>query len=635
MAQEEEQKYHLDHSAHAEFILDRIQEGVMVLDSDLRVLSVNKYFLDLLGDPDSGVIGGKCHKVFFDQEQPCADCPSTESLKTGKPAGTVRKWDSKGEDTMYLSHQAFPVVDPNGRVDVVIETVRDISELMEYRKKLEEHASNLEGEVVRRTTELKESENKYRTLVERSNDGIVIIQDGLLKFANSKMFEMTGVDSLEDKMESFMDLVSPEYREFVLDRYKKRMAGEEVPDRYEIEILVDDGKRMPVEVSASLIDYDGKHADMAILRDITDRKRAEEALKESEEKYRSLVENVNDGVYIHDLDGVYSFVNPALAEMHGYTPDEMIGKSFLDFVPPEDRDARLTRFKEAAKSRKLVPVIENINMKKDGASVYVQIKPTPVIEEGRVVAVRGIVRDITERKKWEETLHIYAEQLEEAIHAKDLFTDILRHDLMNNLQIITMFLNQLEGEIGSSQEMEEFMGVLKENTSKAIDLVGDATTFAKLEAKGLLDMEQLDVLVLMEHARIEMLQLWGEDGERIHIKGSGDYPIMASLMLTQVFTNLFSNALKYSPVSSEVEVEVKDEGNTYLVVVANRGEGISDENKQDIFERFKRAKRTDGVRGSGLGLAIAGQLVQLHGGRIWVEDNPGGGSIFKVELPKY
>jgi PAS domain S-box-containing protein len=120
--------------------------------------------------------------------------------------------------------------------------------------------------------------------VEEGNDGIVIIQDGLLKFANSKMVEITGFPKEEAIQRPFTDFVSPEYRELVIDRYKKRMSGEEIPNKYEIEILSKDGGKIPVEISASIIQYEGRPADMAIVRDITERKRAEEALRNALEE---------------------------------------------------------------------------------------------------------------------------------------------------------------------------------------------------------------------------------------------------------------------------------------------------------------------------------------------------------------
>ncbi len=143
-------------------------------------------------------------------------------------------------------------------------------------------------ERAKRTKEMEESEKKYSTLVEKGNDGIIIIQDGVLKFTNPKMAEISGFSMDEIIGKSFIDFVSPEYRELVADQYKKKTLGGEVPNRYEIEILSKDGRKIPVEINATIIEYEDRPADMAIIRDITERKRAEEKLKSAYEALKTL-----------------------------------------------------------------------------------------------------------------------------------------------------------------------------------------------------------------------------------------------------------------------------------------------------------------------------------------------------------
>ena len=138
-----------------------------------------------------------------------------------------------------------------------------------------------EEKLVRSEKALREGEQKYSTMLQKGNDGIIVVQDGLLKFVNQKMSEITGFALEETIGRAFVELVSPAFREPVADTYKKRMAGAKVPDKYEIEVLSKDGKNIPVEISASLIEYEGRPADMAIIRDMTERKDAEVRLRES------------------------------------------------------------------------------------------------------------------------------------------------------------------------------------------------------------------------------------------------------------------------------------------------------------------------------------------------------------------
>jgi PAS domain S-box-containing protein len=139
---------------------------------------------------------------------------------------------------------------------------------------------------------LRQSEEKYSTLVEQSNDGIAILQDGLITFVNPKMLEIYGFTAGEILGKPFLDFVSPEYRDLVVDRYKKRMSGDEVPNIYELEILAKDGSKIPLEINASRIEYQGSPADMVIVRDITERKQAEEELRAANKELREAQEKL-------------------------------------------------------------------------------------------------------------------------------------------------------------------------------------------------------------------------------------------------------------------------------------------------------------------------------------------------------
>jgi PAS domain S-box-containing protein len=249
---------------------------------------------------------------------------------------------------------------------------------------------------------LRERQEKYSAIVEKGNDGIIIIKDGLLKFANSTISTITGFTPEEAFEKPFVNFVSPAYRELVTKMYKRRMSGEELPSRYETEILSKDGKSIPVEISASVIEYEGKPADMAIIRDITERKKAEQALQESEEKYSTIVERGNDGIIIIQ-DGLLKFVNTPLTIITGLTPEETIGKQFLDLVSPTYREMVSDRYKKRISGEEPPNRYEIEILSKDGKKIPVEISATLIEYEGRP-ADMAIIRDITERKVMEQAL---------------------------------------------------------------------------------------------------------------------------------------------------------------------------------------------------------------------------------------
>ena len=176
---------------------------------------------------------------------------------------------------------------------------------------------------------LKASEEKYSTLIEQSVDGILILKNRLVTFANRRMREMTGFSQEEILGKMFVDLAAPEYKEMLEEEYHRRQAGEEISGNHELGILTKDGRKIPVETKVQRIIYQGQPAVMSIIRDITARKQAEEALQESEEYLKTYLENAPDGVYLSDLNGSFLYGNKKAEKIMGYKKEELIGSSFL------------------------------------------------------------------------------------------------------------------------------------------------------------------------------------------------------------------------------------------------------------------------------------------------------------------
>jgi PAS domain S-box-containing protein len=248
---------------------------------------------------------------------------------------------------------------------------------------------------------LRQSDEKYAALVEKGNDGIIIIQDGVLKFVNSKMLEVTGFSMNETLGRAFLDFVSPESRGLVADRYSRRIAGESVSDRYEIEILSRDGEKIPVEISASIIEYEGRPADMAIIRDISERRKAEEALKLQKAYFQQLFDNSPDAiVMLDDTDRVVQ-VNKGFETLFGYPVEEIKGRFINELIIPENRIEEALALSRAALNGEAVRE-ETVRKRKDGSLVNVSALGYPIHFGDKLVGVYVIYSDITERKQAEE-----------------------------------------------------------------------------------------------------------------------------------------------------------------------------------------------------------------------------------------
>jgi PAS domain S-box-containing protein len=280
--------------------------------------------------------------------------------------------------------------------------------------------------------QLRESEEKYRNLVERSNDGIVIIQDGLLKFANSQISDITGY-TIEEVLETpFTNYIHPDKLSEVENRYRRRMAGEKITPIYDSALLNKDGNRIDVELNAGLTIFQGKPADLVYIRDISARKAVENALRESEVKYRSLIETSPDAILYTDLMGKILMVNKQALMVYGCeSEEEIIDKNAFEFIAPEDRERAITNAQKTLKTGG----IRNIQYKllhRDGTPYQGEISSSLITDAaGNPKGFIGIVRDISERFIVTEALSESQEKYYNLFHKSN--DPIIIHDLKGKI----------------------------------------------------------------------------------------------------------------------------------------------------------------------------------------------------------
>jgi signal transduction histidine kinase len=247
-------------------------------------------------------------------------------------------------------------------------------------------------------------------------------------------------------------------------------------------------------------------------------------------------------------------------------------------------------------------------------------------------AVANTMAGIIERRKAEMEVTKYAGEVEQSNRLKNLFTDILRHDLLNPTGVIRNIAEIMEDDENLKDSNE--IAVLKRNVNKHEDIISNASNYAKLESTEELEKDEIDLAELIGNVINDFDTYAKEKNMNVEFKPGAKHIIKASGAIESVFANILSNAIKYSPPGTDIKIKIEDDDNSKKISFADQGEGISDNHKRAVFDRFVRKDKT-GVRGTGLGLAIVKRIVELHDGTVWVEDNPEGkGSIFIVELPK-
>ena len=269
---------------------------------------------------------------------------------------------------------------------------------------------------------LRASEERCRVLVENANEAIVVAQDGLLKFFNRKALEIMGFSEEELSTKPFMDIVYPEDRAMVALRHSDRLTGREVPPVYPFRILDKKGQVRWVQINAVRIEWEGAPATLNFLTEITEQKHAEEALKESMEKYKILVENSGDILFTLGPDLRITYVNPIVERFTGYTAEESVKQSIAEILTPSSvgvvRDA-LRRILEAEKSGVRISHERRWELEhfhKDGSTVWGEVTLRPMKDpEGRFAGMIGVTRDITSRKGTEGKLRESERRLELAL----------------------------------------------------------------------------------------------------------------------------------------------------------------------------------------------------------------------------
>jgi PAS domain S-box-containing protein len=367
-------------------LFNNIPDYVYFKDKDRRFVHVSKYFGDIFGVDPEDIIGKTDEDLFPEDIAKETVNDDRHIIETGLP---IINKEEGGESIAGGEHWVLttklPWRDKDGNIIGLFGISREIT-----KHKLAER-------------ELRESEEKYRGLVERVNDGVVIVQDGVVKFVNKQMAEMFGYSVEEMFDTSFINYVYPDELTKALDIYNRYHQGEDVPAFYEMGALHRDGGRFDIEVNFGVTTYDGKPATFSFIRDITDRKTTEKLLRESEGRYRLIIENQSDLIVKVDLEGIIEFVTPAYCKYFGKTEEELLGHQSMNRVHEEDREKTARALKDIYKPPYKCYIEQRV-MTEHGWRWCGWAAKAVLDTNNNVSSFVSVGRDITERKKAEMAL---------------------------------------------------------------------------------------------------------------------------------------------------------------------------------------------------------------------------------------
>ena len=512
----------------------------------------------------------------------------------------------------------------NGRCVKVFGTFQDI-----HDRKLAQEA-------------LEESEAKYRTLVEGSLQGVVIAQADpvRLSFASPAMTSLTGY-SVDELMsmgpEQITEMVAVEDRERFFDRFRRRIAGEDVPARGEYQIVRKDGAVAAVQVFSSRIEYSGAPATLTAFVDITDRKQAEDALRESEEQYRLLIENAEVVVVVVDRDGICLLMNRKAAKQLGGVPDDFVGKSYHDMFPASD-DQPLKRLQTVIDTETPLVAEEVLRFPTGDRHLITNLQPVRDAA-GTVYAAQIVAHDVTDLRKLEEQL-----RQSQKMEAIGRLAGGIAHDFNNLLTIIGTYSDLLLEALSSPDPLRSSVEEIRIAATRAAELTRQLLAFSR---KQIIDPKVINVNHSVERSRKMLRRLIGEDIELVVVPAADLRPTRFDPgQIEQILFNLAVNARDAMRDGGRLTIETRNvtldasyaedhaytpAGEYVMLAVSDDGHGMDEETRARVFEPFYTTKGVG--QGTGLGLSTVYGIVKQHGGSIEVYSEVEIGTTFKVYLP--
>lgn len=509
---------------------------------------------------------------------------------------------------------------------------------------------------------LQENELVAAQILEELSDGIMLVNaDATVRHVNKALEKMLGYTAEELVGKSALDL--PTYGG--QDNLEKGAAlFEEVLNKgfaepVDMDAVTKDGKVIPLSFSATVIrDKAGNPTVFAaVIRDITERKRNEEMLRESEEKLKRYLEGSPDVICVVGEKGIISYVNRAVERITGYSRDEIVGQSFvkLGLLAPES-SSKPAEWRQLNEDRGTTRDQEIALMRKDGSRVFVEVSTLSTGSPGRQARpeVIGIARDITERKQAEcERLRLTSELAEKNKELEQIVY-VASHDLRSPLVNVQGFSKELryslrevasilQGESIPSEVQHKISNILESDIADSLRYIEASVSKMDSLLAGLLRLsrlgrvalrfEQLDMNLLIREIVEAFEYAIKEVGANVKVSHLppcvGDH-----VQINQLFSNLLDNALKYRDPERAAVIEITGQQANDQVVycVRDNGIGIVKEHYSKIFEIFQRLN-PGATSGEGLGLSIVKKILSRHNGSIWVESEPGVGSKFSVSLP--
>ncbi|MFX1315584.1 MAG: PAS domain S-box protein [Promethearchaeota archaeon] len=599
-------------------------DAIFLHDLEGNIIDVNKKVLEQFGYTRFEIL-----KLKIPELHPIEELESSKkAFEIVSEKGFVKfeiKFKKKN-DEIFLAEVSSSLFDISGK-KVIQGIVRDITE----RKIAEE--------------KLKESEAKYRNIISHLDLGFYQLNwEGILLNYNPAFSKLLGFDPSEylinKNIHDFWQ--NPEERKIYLEELKRKGYVK----NYLVHAKNKYGEKLVVQLNSHILKRDkGKPSIIqGLISDITEKFELEQKLKESEERYRNLIESVPFAITLIDEKGKIIYCNPAIEKLLEYNRDELIGREFrnLPIIHPKYIPILLKRLEKLLKGG-ILPPLEIELYKKGDSLIWVRYQ-TNLLKLGDIVLVQAIINDITEQKKADFLIKEEIKKLKELDQIRKDLISRVSHELKTPLVSVcggSELLLQLH-KAQLDPDVLELLELIEKGGKRLKYLVDNLLDITRIEYNKLkLDKEINDLSKIIRGCVNELMYLIRQRDINLDLKLIDNFYLeIDKIRLEQVFLNLLSNAIKNTPPKGKVEINLQKKEDWVEISIIDTGIGLTKEEMDILFTRFGKIERYGeglefiDIQGSGLGLYISKEIVDLHGGQIRAESSGRHkGSRFIVKLP--
>jgi PAS domain S-box-containing protein len=508
------------------------------------------------------------------------------------------------------------------------DSAKQIEELTIHQEEL-----NIQNEeLLRIQSELESTKTRYFELYDMAPVGyITLTSELMIKDSNLAASKILGADRKNIINRGLSSFISPGSHESLYVHYQRLSGGKE-KQIHTFQVLGEDGNDLQVQFESNYVELEGTKGFRSILTDITELKKVETALQESELRYRSMfADNSATMLLVDPVTGDILDANQTASEFYGYSHDVLTKMKIFDInlLSTEDIEEEMSMVINGKKRR-----FDYRHRLANGEVHNVEEFSGPIYLNGRSV-LYSIIHDVTDRKRLEEDLRKKTAELARSNEELQQFAHVASHDLQEPLRMVINFLSLLDKKYGNELDpnAQEYIRYAVDGGKRMRQLIEDLLKYSKVDTQGKL-FAPVDMNAAVART-LEILAVLIKESDAEIVVDSLPSVIGDESQIVQLLQNLISNAIKFrGPERPGVNISATIGPGEWTIAVKDNGIGLDMSNASKIFIMFQRQQTKDKYPGSGIGLAIAKKIVERHGGRIWVESEEGKGATFFFTLPK-